>query len=88
MQLSEVVEDRIQYKIKLEEQRQKLETLVCDNILYKEKQAVNEEEIRTLKTKILTFEKQDKYIEELKEEIQIANKDQEWSNTLLKSKDD
>lgn len=68
-QLNEVLSDKIEFKVKLEEQRDRLEMLVNENQQLKEKVASAEEEIRNQKKLVKNLEGVQTGLEAKKEEL-------------------
>ena len=86
-QLQEVIDDRINFKMKLEDQREKLELMVSENGSLKEKGLQAEEEVRTLLRKIKTLELVQMELERKEEQLKLSANEQAWVETQLRGKE-
>lgn len=85
--MQEVVQDKISFKLKLEEQREKLEMLVVENADLKKRSMDYEDESKRLRKQVKHLQGQLDLQDDFKLQLEKATQELKWSETQLKSKD-
>lgn len=86
-QMQEVVQDKIGFKVKLEEQREKLEMLVAESAELKKRASEYEDHKKQLKSQIKQLQGQLDLREDCKLQAERSQQELHWAETQLRAKE-
>ncbi len=85
--MQELLDDKIGYKLRLEEQRERLEMLAVENQQLKERMQELEGDSRQLRANLKQAKTDGRGLEEAKQSMEKIKTDKEWVEKQLKARD-